>query len=186
METVGQSGVWMGNCQLSNQCARFYISLGGHDITFKVGASTRGYCSDYQADYQGEVIPVQIEVRSKDNETRSRSPAKPWETEFVAHLTELVWSDWPTNGAAFLAVTRAVIRVYSKSTMLSILARSSQRRLPPPTLLLRSFSSSAPTWQAVPTETKPLNKEFKIYRWVLSSLLLLSNCLHSPFTVILL
>ncbi|KAN0125874.1 Alpha-helical ferredoxin [Russula decolorans] len=49
--------------------------------------------------------------------------------------------------------------------MLSILARSSQRRLPPPTLLLRSFSSSAPTWQAVPTETKPLNKEFKIYRW---------------------
>ena len=60
----------------------------------------------------------------------------------------------------------------SKSTMQSILARSSLRRLPPPTLPLRAFSSSAATRQAVPTETRPLNKEFKIYRWVLSSLLL--------------
>ena len=56
-----------------------------------------------------------------------------------------------------------------KSTMLSILARSSPRRLPLP---LRSFSSSTATLQAVPTETKPLNKEFKIYRWVPPSLLL--------------
>jgi len=48
---------------------------------------------------------------------------------------------------------------------LSIVARSSSRCLPPLTFALRSFSSSASNLQAVPTETKPLNKEFKIYRW---------------------
>ncbi len=68
--------------------------------------------------------------------------------------------------------------------MLSILARS-PTRLPSRTLPLRSFSSSAVTWQAVPAESKPLNKEFKIYRWVLSSLLF-SSCLYSLFIVILL
>jgi hypothetical protein len=52
------------------------------------------------------------------------------------------------------------------------LARSAPRHLPPPTLLLRSFSSSAASRQAVPTESKSLNKEFKIYRWVPSSLFL--------------
>ena len=56
-------------------------------------------------------------------------------------------------------------------TMLPIVAKSSSRCLPPLTLALRSFSSSAATRQAVPTEAKPLNKDFKIYRWVLSSLL---------------
>jgi len=43
--------------------------------------------------------------------------------------------------------------------------RSFSRRLHSPILPLRSFSSSAVARQAVPTETKPLNKEFKIYRW---------------------
>jgi len=61
--------------------------------------------------------------------------------------------------------------------MLSILPK----RLPPPTLLLRSFAYSAATRQAVPTESKPLSKEFKIYRWVPSSLLLST---YLPFTVI--
>jgi|SRR6267142_6735675 len=55
-------------------------------------------------------------------------------------------------------------------TMLSIIARPFSRP-PPLTLALRPFSSSSATRQAVPTETKPLNKEFKIYRWVPSSLL---------------
>ena len=50
--------------------------------------------------------------------------------------------------------------------MLSVIARSSSRHLPPRTLTLRSFSSSVVTRQATPTENKPLNKEFKIYRWV--------------------
>lgn len=62
--------------------------------------------------------------------------------------------------------------------MLSLIARSSPRHLPSPTLALRSFSSSALARQAVPIETKPLNKEFKIYRWVPLSLLL-STSLYS-------
>jgi hypothetical protein len=65
------------------------------------------------------------------------------------------------------------------SMMFSIVARSSPRPLPPLTLALRAFSSSAAARQAVPIETKPLNKEFKIYRWVL--ILTLSTRLHVPF-----
>ncbi|KAI9465841.1 iron-sulfur subunit protein of succinate dehydrogenase [Lactarius psammicola] len=44
--------------------------------------------------------------------------------------------------------------------MLSTVIKSSSRRL-----VHRSFASSAITRQAVPTEAKSLNKEFKIYRW---------------------
>ena len=69
----------------------------------------------------------------------------------------------------------------STLTMLSIVAKSSSRCLPPLTFALRSFSSSAATRQAVPTETKSLNKEFKIYRWVLFLPTLLA-CHHSPLT----
>ncbi|KAH9975420.1 iron-sulphar subunit protein of succinate dehydrogenase [Lactifluus volemus] len=49
--------------------------------------------------------------------------------------------------------------------MLSVIARSSSRQVPSRTRTLRLFSSSTVTRQAVPTENKPLNKEFKIYRW---------------------
>ncbi|KAH9177648.1 succinate dehydrogenase and fumarate r [Lactarius sanguifluus] len=44
--------------------------------------------------------------------------------------------------------------------MLSTVIKSSSTRL-----VHRSFASSAITRQAVPTEVKSLNKEFKIYRW---------------------
>jgi hypothetical protein len=92
-------------------------------------------------------------------ETDPRSQAR---NELVAHeRTKQSPSDWPD----FLpSPTRHPS--FSMSTMLSILARSSPRHLPPPTVILRSFSSSAATQQAVPTESKALNKEFKIYRWV--------------------
>ncbi|KAI0254562.1 iron-sulphar subunit protein of succinate dehydrogenase [Lactifluus subvellereus] len=49
--------------------------------------------------------------------------------------------------------------------MLSVIARSSSTHLLSRTQTLRSFSSSVITRQATPTENKPLNKEFKIYRW---------------------
>jgi hypothetical protein len=182
METVGQSGVWMGNASCRTN-ARVFIFRWGDMILHSKLEPVPGSCTDYQADYQVEWFQSKSSVRSEDSETRSRSPVKSWDTEFVAHLTELVRlaHEW----GSLCRHTRGHPS-YSKSTMLSILARSSQRRLPPPTLLLRSFSSSVPTWQAVPTETGPLNKEFKIYRWVLSSLLLSTTCLHSPLTVILL
>ena len=54
--------------------------------------------------------------------------------------------------------------------MLSTVIKSSSRHL-----ARRSFASSSVTRQAVPTEVKPLNKEFKIYRWV---------CVVCPFTLL--
>ncbi|KAI0261212.1 alpha-helical ferredoxin [Gloeopeniophorella convolvens] len=49
--------------------------------------------------------------------------------------------------------------------MLATVARGVAKPLPLRASALRSFASSSVSRQAVPTEVKPLNKEFKIYRW---------------------
>ena len=93
-------------------------------------------------------------VRSKDTETHSRSQVTSWETR-IRGAPNRVDPIGPRMGQLSLPAQHAVARVIQSQQCSPSSQGHPKGVSSPPTLLLRSFSCSAPTWQAVPTETKP-------------------------------